>query len=158
MENLLSSSEWVSAGGLFLVLIGASFLIAEFFIPSFGLFGFAGVTAALIGVIQLHQTGYIEELPVHENIIFGGIFLGVVLSALGGWYSWLLYKKKGTTGIEGMIGEVASVLEWKNQQGRIRIQGEDWQAYSDEAFALKKGDNVIVSEIHGLKIKITLES
>jgi len=64
-EAILASSDWVIAGGVFLILIGVSFLIIEFFVPSFGLFGFAGVVAVLIGVIQLHQAGYIENLPVH---------------------------------------------------------------------------------------------
>lgn len=153
-EAILASSEWVSAGGIFLLLIGVSFLIAEFFIPSFGLFGFAGVTAALIGVIQLHQTGYIEELPVSINVLIGGIFLGILLSALGGWYSWKLYKQKNTTGTESMIGETAHVLKWNKTTGRIQIQGEDWQAYSDSDLALKKDDEVIVSKIEDLKIKI----
>ena len=44
-ETVLNSAEWVNAGGLFLILIGISFLIAEFFIPSFGMFGFSGVSA-----------------------------------------------------------------------------------------------------------------
>lgn len=154
MEDILTNSDWVSAGGLFLILIGITFLIAEFFIPSFGLFGFAGVAGVLIGIIQLHQTGYIENLPVDVNIIIGFITLGIMLSALGGWYSWHLYKKKNTTGTESMIGETARILTWKNTEGRIHIQGEDWQAYSDEKLTLKKDDTVHVAKIDGLKIKI----
>lgn len=154
MEDILANSEWVSAGGLFLILIGISFLIAEFFIPSFGLFGFAGVAGVLIGIIQLHQTGYIENLPVDVNIIIGFISLGIALSALGGWYSWHLYKKKNTTGVESMIGEIARVLSWKDKEGRIHIQGEDWPAYSDEKLILKKDDKVHISKVDGLKIKI----
>ena len=153
-EALLASSDWVSAGGLFLILIGISFLIAEFFIPSFGLFGFAGIAAVLIGIIQLHQTGYIEELPVSINVIITGIIIGVGLSAFGGWYSWKLYKQKNTTGAESMIGETAKILSWKGKEGRVHVQGEDWQAYSDDKLTLKKDDEVIVSKVDELKIKI----
>ena len=153
-EALLASSDWVSAGGLFLILIGISFLIIEFFIPSFGLFGFAGVAAVLIGIIQLHQTGYIESLPVSINSIIAGITIGIALSFLGGWYSWKLFKKKNTTGAESMIGKTARILKWNKIEGRIHIQGEDWQAYSDEPLILKKDDEVIVAKIEDLKIKI----
>jgi membrane-bound serine protease (ClpP class) len=157
-EILFASSDWVSAGGLFLVLIGVVFLIAEFFIPSFGLFGFAGIAAILIGIIQLHQTGYIENLPVSINFIIISITLGIALSLLGGWYSWKLYKKKNTTGIEAMVGANAHILEWKDKQGRVHIGGEDWQAYSDEPLNLQKDDDVIISKINGLKIKIISNS
>lgn len=154
MEDILANSNWISAGGLYLVLVGITLLIVEFFITSFGLFGFAGVAAILIGIIQLHQTGYIENLPVHENVLIAGILIGIALSALGGWYSWVLYKKKNTTGIESMIGEHATILEWKSLNGRVSIQGEAWNAYSDVPCAFKKDDQVIIDKINGLKIKI----
>ncbi len=88
------------------------------------------------------------------NVIIGGIVIGVILSALGGWYSWMLYKKKNTTGVEAMLGQTARILEWKDTEGRIHIQGEDWQAYSDGTLALKKDDEVIISKVDDLKIKI----
>lgn len=153
-EALLASSDWIIAGGLFLLLFGIALLIAEFFIPSFGLFGFAGVAAILIGIIQLHQTGYIENLPVDVSVLIILTTIGVALSILGGWYSWHLYKKKNTTGIESIIGEKAKVLNWKGTKGRIHIQGEDWQAYSDEELPLKKDNDVYVAKVEGLKIKV----
>ncbi|HPD83597.1 MAG: NfeD family protein [Alphaproteobacteria bacterium] len=153
-ETLLASSDWISAGGLYLILVGIALLITELFVTSFGLLGFAGTTAILIGIIQLHQTGYIETLPVSENILMTGVFIGVALSALGGWYSWQLYKKKNTTGTESMIGETTKILEWKEKVGRVQIQGETWQAYSDETLHLKKDDCALVERIDGLKIKI----
>ncbi len=153
-EALFASSEWVNAGGVFLLLTGVSFLILEFFLPSFGLFGFAGVSAILIGIVQLHQTGYIEEMPFSANGFIGLSLLGLVLSAFGGWYSWRLYKKKVSTGIEGMIGETAHVMEWSGTEGRVQIQGETWQAYADKELSLNKDDKAIVAKVDGLKIKI----
>ena len=153
-DVLLASSDWVVAGGLFLILIGFSFLILEFFLPSFGLFGFAGISAILIGVIQLHQAGYVEEMPVSIEFLIALIVLGFSLSVAGGIYTWKLYKKKMTTGIEAMLGQTARVLEWKGTKGRVHILGEDWQAYSDKELKLQKEDNVLVSKINGLKIKI----
>lgn len=153
-EAILTSADWVNAGGLYLILIGVALLVAEFFIPSFGLLGFAGVTAGLIGVIQLYQTGYIKDLPVSMSVMITMICIGVALSILGGWYSWHLYRKKNTTGTESMVGETARVIKWKDQEGRIHIQGEDWQAYSDQKLDLKKDDVVVVAKVKNLKIKI----
>jgi membrane-bound serine protease (ClpP class) len=153
-EALLASSDWVNAGGIMLVLIGISFLILEFFVPSFGLFGFAGVASILIGVVQLHQTGYIEEIPVSINTLIVLAIIGVFLSVAGGIYSYKLYKKKVTTGIEAMLGETASVIDWQGKTGHISIEGENWKAYTDDTLDLQKGDPVLISKIDGLKIKV----
>lgn len=153
-EAILQSQDWISAGGLWLILIGISFLILEFFVPSFGLFGFAGVASILIGVVQLHQTGYIEEMPVNIDALIIIAVIGLFLSAAGGVYSYKLYKKKVTTGIEAMLGHKATVKNWKDDNGHILIEGESWQAYSDTTLNLSEGDEVLVSKVEGLKIKI----
>lgn len=153
-EAVLASEQWINAGGFFLLLVGVSFLILEFFLPSFGLFGFAGVAAILIGVVQLHQTGYIEDMPVSVESLMGIAVVGLALSGAGGWYSWKLYHKKVTTGIEGMVGESVQIVEWKGTKGRIHVQGETWQAYADRKLSFKKDDEAIVAKVDGLKIKI----
>lgn len=153
-EAILSSSEWISAGGILLVLVGISFLVLEFFLPSFGLFGFAGVASILIGIVQLHQSGHIEKMPISVDALIVIAIIGIFLSIAGGWYSWKLYRKRMTTGTESMIGETARVTSWKDKTGHIMIQGESWQAYSDNTLSLKKNDEVIISMINGLKIKV----
>lgn len=154
-EAILASSQWISAGGIILLLVGIVLLILEFFLPSFGLFGFAGVTAILIGIVQLHQSGQIDHIPISVEMLIGLAVLGLLLSIFSGWYSWRLYKKKQTTGVEAMIGETANVVSWNEKTGHIHIQGETWQAYSDEPLKLKKNDAIKIVKITGLKIKIS---
>ncbi len=154
-EAILASQSWINAGGMILLTIGVCLLILEFFLPSFGLFGFSGAAAILIGVVQLHQTGYIEEMPISINALIILSLIGFALAALGGWYSFRLYQKKNTTGVEAMIGNEASILHWKGTKGKVHYEGEDWQAYSDEAYTLKRDDKVLISKIDGLRIKIS---
>ena len=154
-EAILASQSWVNAGGMILLTVGISLLILEFFLPSFGLFGFAGAGAILIGVVQLHQTGYIEEMPISINALIILALLGFVLAALGGYYSFKIYQKKNTTGAEAMIGQEVRVRSWKGMQGKIHFEGEDWQAYSDENYNLKRDDKVFISKIDGLRLKIS---
>ena len=153
-DALLASSDWVSAGGIALIMIGISFFILEIFLPSFGLFGFAGAAAILIGVVQLHQTGYIDEMPISIEAIIALSILFLILAILGGIYSYKLFKRKMTTGIEGMIGDTAKIIDWNDTIGHIFVQGENWQAYSEEKFKFKKGDEVFVSKVEKLKVKI----
>lgn len=157
-DILFAGAEWIIAGGLLLVLIGFSFLILEFFLPSFGLFGFAGGASILIGVVQLHQSGYIDNMPLSVEALIMMAIIGLCLSAAGGVYSYRLFKRKSTTGIESMVGETATVIEWSGKTGRIHVQGEDWQAYADEDITLHKNTRVIVARVDGLKIKVITDT
>lgn len=154
-EVILASEAWVNSGGMILITIGVAFIILEFFLPSFGLFGFAGASSILIGVVQLHQTGYIEEMPVSIDTLIIMAIIGLLLAAAGGLYTYRLYQKQNTTGTEAMLGQEATIIDWKDTKGNIHIQGENWQAYSDDKYSLNKGDKVLVSKIDGLKIKIS---
>lgn len=154
IDTLLASNEWIKVGGYTLATIGISLLIIEIFVPSFGLFGFAGVAALIIGIVQLHQIGAITQLPINGETLIILAFLGVALSIAGGVYSFRLMTKKVTTGTEAMIRESASVIEWKGKSGRIHIKGESWKAFSDTSLKLQKEDTVKIISVHNLKIKI----
>ncbi len=153
-EAVLASSDWVSSGGIALIIIGVSFLILEIALPSFGLFGFAGAAAILIGVVQLHQTGYIENMPLSIEAIIALALLFLLLSIIGGFIAFRMFRKKMTTGIEGMIGDTGRIIEWNNKSGHVFIQGENWRAYSDEPWKLKKDDAVFISKVENLRVKI----
>ncbi len=154
-EIILAGDQWINAGGFILIAIGIAILFFELFLPSFGLFGFAGATAILIGIIQLHLTGYIEEMPISLTALIIMAVIGFILAGTGGYFSFKLYQKQNVTGVEAMIGAEATVIYWKDKEGKIRIMGEEWQAYSDDKHLLIKGDIVLVSKVDGLKIKIS---
>ncbi len=151
----LASEAWVNAGGLILILVGLSILVLEFVVPSYGLFGFAGAATLLIGLVQLHQTGYIEELPISPRMLTNMASIGAILAGFGGYQMFRLYKRRNTTGMEAMIGEKVYVAHWRGKGGRVNIKGEDWLAYSDEKLDLKRNSLVTVSKVDGLKIKIS---
>lgn len=153
-EVVLASSDWVSAGGIALILIGIAFFILEIFLPSFGLFGFAGAAAILIGVVQLHQTGYIENMPISIEAIIAIALLFLLLSIIGGVIAFRMFRKQMTTGIEGMVGDTGRIIDWNDKSGHVFIQGENWQAYSDEPWKLNKNDAVFISKVENLKVKI----
>lgn len=153
-SSFFAGVEWIQAGGIALIIVGISLLILEIFLPSLGVFGFAGAASVLIGTVQLHQSGFIKSMPISENTLIILAIIGALLSFIGGIYGYIVNNKKGTTGAESMIGETATVLEWRDKTGRVHIQGEDWQAYADTPLPLHKNDSVIVEKINGLKLKI----
>jgi len=108
----------------------------------------------LVGIIQLHQTGYIEHLPISVNALVIMALIVFALAAVGGYFTFKLYQKRNTTGVEAMLGEAATIISWSSKKGRVSIDGEQWQAYADDTYDLRSGDKVLVSKIDGLKIKI----
>jgi membrane-bound serine protease (ClpP class) len=156
MENEVANAglTWVNAGGVALLAIGFGLLFAEIFVPSFGLFGLAGIAAVLIGLANLQYTGYLSDFPLSPEALIGIAIIFIILSTIGGWYFYKLYKKRNTTGLEGMVGATARVLSWDGTKGRVFVQGENWTAYADETLKLEKDDEVVVAKAEELKIKI----
>ena len=58
------------------------------------------------------------------------------------------------SGFEGMVGETGEVVSWEGNSGKIYINGEYWDASSDDI--LKPGSSVKVVESKGsLNIKVS---
>lgn len=147
--------EW---GGLLLIFLGIGMLIAEIFIPAFGVVGIGGLVSFVLGSLFLFDPvktgGY--QLPltliVPVVLMFGAMFLAV---------SYLVVratqvKKKG--GFEDLIGlkvTIVSIDTSTSKRGRVEINGEYWNFESEHE--LKLGDNAEVVGNHGLILKVKKE-
>jgi membrane protein implicated in regulation of membrane protease activity len=56
------------------------------------------------------------------------------------------------TGAEGMIGEPVEVIDMTGRGGHVRVDGEIWQAKSNEPF--REGDEAVVLAVNGLTLTI----
>ncbi|OXH82737.1 hypothetical protein CA831_35880, partial [Burkholderia multivorans] len=73
----------VSYAGLALVLLGLGCLVAEAFLPTFGVLGFGGIVAFVIGALMLIDTdvpGYGIPWPVIASLALGGALLVALVS------------------------------------------------------------------------------
>ncbi len=137
----------------FLLITGVLLIAAEFFLVG-GIFAFNGIIALLIGQAIRSGTNEMFGFPLDWGLFFGIAFVefSVLLIAA---YIFLHYRKsKISTGPESMIGQKATVIEWQGQSGRVRIQGEIWQASSDKAMDLKPDEKVTVESVNDLTLKI----
>ncbi|UCF64862.1 MAG: NfeD family protein [bacterium] len=62
-------------------------------------------------------------------------------------------KRSIRSGKEGLIGQLAEVVEWKEKSGMVRLNGEYWQAVGEKSFPV--GQEVKVEKIEGLKLTVT---
>jgi membrane protein implicated in regulation of membrane protease activity len=81
------------------------------------------------------------------------VSLGIVieLAEVGFWVRFLR-RYRVRTGIEGLIGSEAEVIEACEPRGRVRFRGEIWHASCDGGAAV--GDRVTVAGIHGLTLRV----
>ncbi len=143
----------VNYTGAVLILLGMGFMVAEAFSPSFGIMGIGGALAFALGatiLIDADAAGIGISWWTIASVT-GGSFLMLTI-ILG--YALKAQKKPVVTGIQGLIGSDAEILNWADGRGEVRATGEVWQAIPDEPRSFRKGDRVKITDIDGLKLII----
>ncbi|MBC8420049.1 MAG: NfeD family protein [Desulfobacterales bacterium] len=61
-------------------------------------------------------------------------------------------KRKSVCGVPSMLGKVGEIKQWRNNEGRVFVHGELWQAVSDAP--LLPGDRVVIQNMKGLILEV----
>ena len=137
----------ISYAGLGLIALGIALMVAEAFVPSFGVLGIGGVIAFAVGAVVLIDT----DIPGY------GIPLGLIIplaigSALAVFFTVAMAIKARrqpvVSGREAMIGASGEMMGDCTREGWARVHGETWQVASTEP--LRQGQNIRVTGIRGL--------
>ncbi|WP_336334876.1 nodulation protein NfeD [Pseudomonas putida] len=145
----------VSFAGVALILLGIAFMIAEAFVPSFGVIGFGGIVAFVIGAVILIDTdapgfgiplALIGTLALLSALLIGGV-LGMALKARR------RALVSGDAGLVGSLVTVTQVMAGNPFCGVVLAQGEQWQVQC--ATPLQAGQNVRVTARHGVMLEVT---
>ena len=67
---------------------------------------------------------------------------------------WVLLqrRKKPVTGPEALEGRIAEVIEWRQREGQVFVNGEHWKAISEKP--LGRGDRVVIRKVEGLTLTV----
>ncbi|WP_261941980.1 NfeD family protein [Pseudomonas sp. LRP2-20] len=145
----------VSFAGVALILLGIAFMIAEAFLPSFGVVGFGGIVAFVAGAVILIDTdapGFgiplllIGTLAVLSALLIGGV-LGMAIKARR------RALVSGDAGLVGSLVTVTHVLADNPFCGSVQAQGEQWQVQCSTP--LQTGQNVRVTARHGVMLEVS---
>ncbi len=141
----------VNTSGLVLLLLGVALLVAEAFLPTFGLVGAGGLIAFLLGSLFLFDTAE-TGVAVARSLVFGvGGTLAVFILVVGALVA-RSQRRRALLGREGMIGAVGVARERLAPHGTVVVRGEYWAAESDEA--IDAGAPVEVTAVEGLRLKV----
>lgn len=138
--------------GLGLIGLGAAMLIAEVFLPSFGVVGVGGLVAFVLGSLLLFDTPG-STLEVDRGLIAGAAVTLGGFALIVGWLVVRAQRRPAAVGAEAMLGETAEVRRVL-AGGRVKVfvRGEYWEAVADETVAV--GEAVEVMAVDGLRLRV----
>ena len=145
----------VNIAGLLLIIFAAVLFLLEIKITSYGLLTIGGIVSLVLGSLMLVDSP-LPFLQISWKVIVGATITITVFFAVAIGFAIRTYRKKPTTGREGLIGEEGVVIEDLNPSGQIQIHGEIWKAIAEEK--IKKGQQVVVKEVdpQHLRLKVHL--
>ncbi len=144
----------IDYAGAGLILLGIALLAGEAFMPSFGVLGIGGLVAFVFGSVMLIDTD-VPGLGVSPWLIGSVAAAGAGLMMLAMYALMHSRQSPVVSGAEAMLGATCQVVDWSGNTGRVRIQGETWNARADVEF--KPGERVRVNEIDGLTLVVAPE-
>ena len=144
----------INYAGLALMIFGIILFLLEIKIVSHGLLAIGGAVSLFLGSIMLiHTSSVFEFVEISWIVIVASVaittFFFVFLLGLG----LKVQRKKPTTGIEGLIGEIGEAFSLLNPEGTVHVHGEFWQAESISG-KIAKGERVRIVEIQNLKLRV----
>lgn len=137
--------------GLGLIGLGILLMVAEAFLPSFGILGIGGVIAFGLGAVMLVDAdipGYGIPLSLIAGLavtsaLFMFFVVGMALRAR---------KQPVVTGREQLEGAQGVALEAFEYEGWVQLHGEQWQAISSSPVA--RGQRVKITGRTGLVLSV----
>ncbi len=142
----------INYAGLALILLGIALMVAEAFVPSFGILGIGGIAAFTLGSIMLTDIG-VPGFEIHLELILGFAITSALLFILGLGMIIKARRRPALTGSEELLLHPAVALEDFDREGWVLVQGERWHAVSDRP--VEKGQRLKVTSVEGLTLHVT---
>jgi membrane-bound serine protease (ClpP class) len=142
----------VNYAGLLLILLGIVLFILEINVTSYGALTIGGIIAMVLGSLMLfEEAGPFLKLSLYTilpAVLLTALFFTIVLGL-----AWKAYRRKPSTGIEGMVGlKGKAASDITADGGTVKVHGEIWSAVSDET--IMKDEKLVVDAVEGLKLKV----
>lgn len=154
----------INYGGVALLILSVVFIAVELTMPTFGIWGIAGVVCLVLGSIYVVDTDLVWSAQGFSvDMVMVGIIAGFVglLILLVGVVLAKDSRRKVVTGSEGLIGKRAEVKQKfrvssddNKSYGRVLVSGELWKAVAKDGAIFTDGQAVKVVAVEGLTLTV----
>jgi membrane-bound serine protease (ClpP class) len=145
----------VNLAGLALILFAILLFVAEVKVVSHGILAVGGAVSLIAGSLLLFSGRGEETLyRIDVSIIVPGLLLTLAIVGFLTWRTLELRMRPARTGLEGMVGENARVVEEFAAPGRgkVLVHGEYWDAEGPPGLAA--GETVRVARVDGTRVRV----
>lgn len=143
----------VNWAGVALLGIGTGLMLAEFFVPSFGILGIGGLVAFVVGGLFLMDA----EAPgfgIPPGLVVGLGLVSLAAMAAVGTLARRSHSRPVVSGAERMAGRSATVVAAHADGGWwVEADGERWRARS--AVPLGIGERIRIDRVDGLTLVVS---
>jgi len=142
----------INYAGVLLFILGIILFILEIKVTSYGLLSLGGLASMVLGALLLVKTD-VPFMKVSLSFIiptvvtFAVLFMGI---------TWLAVKsqmRRPVTGAEAMVGTIAVAKTDLAPRGKVLLQGEIWDAVSEEP--IHEGEEAQVKGVDGLTLTVS---
>ena len=145
----------VNYAGAALILLGIAFMVAEAFLPSFGILGIGGVAAFVFGALILIDTD-VPAFGIPLALIISLALSSALLIVLIVGMALRARRREQVSGDLPLLGSRVAILAVQADNpcsGWVQLQGERWQVHSDTP--LVPGQQVQVQARKGVQLDVT---
>jgi membrane-bound serine protease (ClpP class) len=144
----------VNYAGAGLLLLGIGMLIAEGFLPTFGVVGIGGIAAFVLGSLLLFR-GDAPGFQLAWQAVAAAAAASVAILMLALAAVWRAHKRDVVIGDGAMLADAGEVMNWNGGQGIVQVRGERWRAVSGTE--LHPGQRVRIVERRNLTLAVEPE-
>jgi membrane-bound serine protease (ClpP class) len=144
----------VNYAGAGLLLLGIGMLIAEGFLPTFGVVGIGGIAAFVLGSLLLFR-GDAPGFQLAWQAVAAAAAASVAILMLALAAVWRAHKRDVVIGDGAMLADAGEVMNWNGGQGIVQVRGERWHAVSGTE--LHPGQRVRIVERRNLTLAVEPE-
>jgi len=143
----------VNYAGLALIVFAIILFLLEIKIVSHGLLAIGGIISLLIGSMMLIKSSPLEMLKISRSIIISATIITALFFLFIVGLGIKAQRRKAVTGAEALINDIGEVIESLAPIGKVKVQGELWNAESLSG-TINPGEKVRIKEMKNLKLYV----
>ncbi len=143
----------VNYTGLLFVVLAFALFVADIKAPTHGVLTAGGIVAFILGSLMLFNS---PLYSVSRSLVVGVALGTAAFFAFAVQAAVRAQRRQVTTGLEGLLGELAVVRTDLDPEGTVFLHGELWRALA-EGDSVSAGARVRVVEVDGFVLKVREE-